>query len=139
MATHKKVIIDTGPLVAFINKHDKYHEWVKKQLALIHPPLLTCEGVLSEAAFLLRNFSGGSNLVLEYLRRDLLCISFSIENEVASIQNLMLRYNDLPMSFADACLVRMAEQHHDSAILTLDSDFQVYRKNRGQIIPLLFP
>ncbi len=52
---------------------------------------------------------------------------------------LLTRYQSVPISLADACLVRMAEQYEASFILTLDSDLRIYRKNRNEIIPVIMP
>ncbi len=134
-----RVILDTGPLVALINAHDRYHEWSKIQWADIAPPLLTCEAVLSEACFLLRNSDGGSRIVLELLERNVLNIPFRLMEDVTQIAWLLKKYADIPMSLADACLVRMTELYPDSIVLTIDSDFNIYRKNKRNIIPTLSP
>lgn len=134
-----KTIIDTGPLVAFINRRDKQHEWIKLQLSNISPPLLTCEAVLAEACFLLQELHGGAAALLECVNRNLIEVSFTLNNEITAIIKMMSQYNDVPMSFADACLVRMAEHYSDSKILTLDSDFKIYRKHGRQVIPTLMP
>ncbi len=134
-----RVILDTGPLVALINAHDRYHEWSKMQWADMAPPLLTCEAVLSEACFLLRNSDGGSRIVLELLERNVLNIPFRLMEDVTQIAWLLKKYADIPMSLADACLVRMTELYPDSIVLTIDSDFNIYRKNKRNIIPTLSP
>ena len=54
----RRVIVDAGPLVAAIDRRDRFHNWVTKEWAKLSPPLLTCEAVLSEACFLLRNVYG---------------------------------------------------------------------------------
>ena len=59
--------------------------------------------------------------------------------EITAIAKLIVRYKNIPMSLADACLVRMAEQYPDSIVMTLDSDFKVYRKNGRQVIPTIMP
>jgi len=133
------VVIDTGPLVAFLNRRDTWHGWVKKQLSEIEPPLLTCESVISEVCFLLRKIQEGPAAILELLERGLMTVPFRLENEISSIRKLMKRYRDVPISLADACLVRMAEQHGESEVLTLDSDFRIYRKHGRQIIPTIMP
>jgi predicted nucleic acid-binding protein len=134
-----RVIMDTGPLVAFLNRKDRYHAWVEEQLAEIVPPLLTCEAVLSESCFLLRDIEGGSNAVFELINRGLVSLSFDLKNEFEAIRKLMARFSNLPMSLADACLVRMSEQFSKSTVLTLDSDFQIYRKHGRKVIPLIMP
>jgi len=135
----RRIILDTGPLVAFINGRDKYHEWSKLQWAQIEPPLLTCEAVLSESCFLLRDDRNGPLSVIELLRRGVLNLAFRIDDSLDQIKWLLHKYSDVPMSLADACLVRLSELYSDSQILTLDSDFKIYRKNKRQVISLLTP
>ena len=136
--THK-VLLDAGPLVALVNRRDRYHTWAREQVAELVPPLFTCEAVLTEACHLLRNLNGGIEAVIAMAKRELIAIPFRLEEEVARIAMLIGRYSDVPMSLADACLVRMAEQHAQSVIMTLNSDFHVYRRNGRQIIPTLMP
>ena len=135
----ERVILDTGPLVAFINGRDRYHEWAKMQWAEMNPPLLTCEAVLSEACFLLRGLDGGDKAVLELLHRKVLDIPFRLVEYVSQIAWLLKKYADIPMSLADACLVRMTELYPDSPVLTLDTDFNIYRRNKHNVIPTLSP
>ena len=135
----KAVIVDSGPLVAFFNRNDRFHPWAKEQWEGIAPPLLTCESVLAETCFLLRHLRGGSRAVLELVNRGVIQTPFQLENEAKSLMSLIGRYSDVPMSLADACLVRMAEQHAQSRVLTLDGDFLIYRKNDRRVIPVLFP
>lgn len=134
-----KVILDTGPIVAYMNKKDKYHEWTVTQFATLTPPLLTCEAVLSEACFLLRHYENGAVNILKLLERQLLSLSFRLDDEISAIKKLLDKYNNLPISLADACLVRMSEQITDSVIFTLDSDFKIYRKHKRTIIPTIMP
>ena len=133
------VILDTGPLVALLNRRDRHHRWAKDQWAEIAPPLLTCETVLAEACFLVRPFAGGPTAVLEMVRRSVLNVPFRITEETDAVSRLLRKYRDVPMSLADACLVRMAERHPASFVFTLDSDFKFYRKHRRQRIPTLSP
>ncbi|MEJ2628402.1 MAG: PIN domain-containing protein [bacterium] len=134
-----RVIVDTGPLVAYLNKKDTYHDWTVTQLASLNPPLLTCESVISEACFLLRHYKNGSDNILKLLDRQLLSLPFKLENEIIPIKGLLNKYNNIPMSLADACLVRMSEQITGSVIFTLDGDFKIYRKNKRNIIPAIMP
>ena len=135
----KAVIVDSGPLVAFFNRNDRFHQWAKEEWTGIAPPLLTCEAVLAETCFLLRHLPGGSRAVLELVNRGVIQTPFQLENEAQSIMSLISRYSDIPMSLADACLVRMAEHHPQSRVLTLDGDFLIYRKNDRRVIPVLIP
>ncbi len=129
------VLLDTGPLVAALNRKDSQHQWARARLAEIAPPVLTCESVVTEACFLLRSVPGGSQNVLELVRRGELELPFRTAEHIESLMKLMKKYADVPMSFADACLVRMSELYPESVLLTLDSDFLLYRRNGRQVIP----
>lgn len=133
------LLVDTGPLVAFLNRRDQYHQWATTQMARVTPPLLTCEAVISEACFLLRASRGGSVAVLDLLERGLVQVPFRLGEEILPIKRLVARYANVPMSLADACLVRMTELYAGSMLLTCDGDFQIYRKNRRQRIPTRMP
>ena len=135
----KRVILDTGPLVAFLNARDAYHDWARDTLDTIQPPLLTCEAVMSEACFLVRQLRGGPDAVLALLTRGIVQIAFCLETEVVSVRKLMAKYATVPMSLADACLVRMAEIQNPATVLTLDRDFRTYRRDGRQMIPLILP
>jgi predicted nucleic acid-binding protein len=134
-----EVIVDTGPIVALIDKRDRHHEWAVAQWAAIEPPLLTCESVISEACFLLDQTRAGSSGVFEMLVRKVVTLSFHLGEQLTEVQRLRAKYSDVPMSVADASLVRMAEHFSRSAVLTLDGDFRVYRKHGRYVIPLILP
>ncbi len=133
------VLVDTGPLVAFLNADDRYHAWALEAFAGIETPVVTCEAVLSETCFLLRRARKGGEAVLKLLERGLLRLPFPLEPESASVRRLLARYADVPMSLADACLVRMSEQISGSILLTLDPDFKIYRKHGRQVIRTRMP
>jgi predicted nucleic acid-binding protein len=131
------VIADTGPLVAFLLEAEPRHDWVVEQFKLLRAPFLTCEPVFTEAAHFLSRTHEGIPKLFELLRQDLLLIDFSVANEAQALRSLMAKYQDLPMSLADACLVRMAEIHPTAAVFTLDHHFRVYRKNGRMPIDLV--
>ena len=131
------ILVDTGPLVALFDKRDKYHAWTVAALGSTVGPLTTCEAVLTEVCFLLKQQFGGAEEVFELLDRGLLQLRFDLGAEHERVAQLMKRYGDLPMSLADACLVRMAETIPASRVMTLDTDFTVYRRHGRQVIPLL--
>jgi len=133
------ILLDTGPLVAVLNRRDKYHAWSAGHWGRTAPPLLTCEAVLAEACFLLRDLPGGARAVMELLERHAVVLSFSLEDHSPAVARLLAKYADVPMSLADACLVRMAEVHPRSTVLTLDSDFRIYRKSNRQVVPAILP
>lgn len=136
---NSKVIIDTGVLVAYLNKREKFHEWAKIELSKINPPLLTCEAVIVESYFLLKSTYGVVDLIFSLLRTKQITIPFSLTDEMLEIEVLMKRYQNVPMSLVDACLVRMSELIPESVVLTLESDFRIYRKNRNEAIDLIIP
>ncbi|MBC8875948.1 MAG: PIN domain-containing protein [Planctomycetes bacterium] len=133
------VLIDTGPLVAAIDRRDQWHEWSNRHVGQSPAPLLTCESVLSEAWFLLRSTDIGRRSLLDLLERGAVQVGFSLQGHLPRVVELIRRYANVPMSLADGCLVRMSETIPDSVVVTLDSDFRIYRRNRRQIIPLLTP
>ena len=133
------VILDTGPLVALVDGRDKDHRWTVEQWSQIEPPLITCESVMSEACFLLAETATGGAPVLEMLARNVLSLPFRLEDHNRNVRALMRKYADVPMSLADACLVRIAEVTAHSTVLTLDREFKVYRQHGRQVIPLIIP
>ena len=134
-----RVIVDTGPLVALLNRKDHSHAWVVQQLQDIQPPLVTCEAVLAEATYLTRQTPGARVGLLEMVGEGFLTIGMAVADHHSALLAMVRRYADVPMSLADACLVRLAELFPQSPVLTLDSDFSVYRKNGRQVIEVLRP
>jgi predicted nucleic acid-binding protein len=135
----KRVIVGTGPLVALLNGGDKHHAWTRTVLDDVEAPMATCEAVLSEACFLLHRVDGGQDAVLELVARGIVTVTFSLAAELVAVRKLMDRYSAVPMSLADACLVRMSELDPRATVIALDSDFKIYRRNRRQAIPVLLP
>jgi predicted nucleic acid-binding protein len=133
------VIVDTGPLVAFLRQAEAVHEWVAAKFAELPSPFLTCEPVLAETFFLVSGQPGGPSRFFELLRSGLLEIDFSVIDEREALWKLIHKYEDLPMSLADACLVRLAEKHARAAVFTLDAHFRIYRKHGRQQIPVIMP
>ena len=121
------------------NRRDAHHEWTLSALTSVTGALTTCEPVLTETCFLLKQAFGGADEIFEMIERGLLRIEFSVAAEYKRVQYLMNSYADLPTSLADACLVRMAELHPSSRVMTLDRDFTIYRRHGRQTIPLLAP
>jgi uncharacterized protein len=133
------VIVDTGPLVALLNRRERHHEWAAKIMDTIEPPIFTCDPVLSAACFLLQDIDGGADAVLELVARGIVRSDFHVMSEVDSVRALMKKFASVPMSLADACLVRMTEIEPRSVVLTLDGDFKIYRRNKRQTVPVLMP
>jgi uncharacterized protein len=132
-------IVDTGPLVAFFDRAERHHGWVAGCLEELETPLLVCEPVLTETMYLLGRHPGAQDALFKLLRNGALNIAFRIEEHLGQLRELLQKYRDTPMSLADACIVRMAEIHERHAVLTLDSDFSIYRKHGRVPITLIYP
>jgi len=132
-------LLDTGPLVSFLASGLEHHEWAVAEWKRISPPLLTCEPVLTEAAFLLKREGGATDALFALLQRGAIRIAVTVQQQQADLRALMRRYRDRPMSLADACLVRLSELHPAAEVLTLDSDFRIYRRHGNKVIPVRMP
>lgn len=131
-----KGIADTGFIVAFANRNDQFHGWAVEVAAQLTEPLLTCEAVLAEAAFHLRDVE----VVLSLIRAGLLTLAFDAGEHLPQLDALAKRYADRQPDLADLCLVRMSELHPDRKVLTVDrTDFRIYRRNKREMIPLVCP
>jgi predicted nucleic acid-binding protein len=129
-------IADTGFLVAFGNRRDRYHGWALDLAGQITEPLLTCDAVLAEAAFHLQD----AGLVLAYVREGLVRPAFDLGEQIARVAELAGRYSDRSPDLADVCLIRMSELHPKHPVITTDlKDFRVYRRGRRDVIPLITP
>jgi predicted nucleic acid-binding protein len=133
------VLLDTGPLLTFLAAGVTHHDWVCKQWCRLSPPLLTCEPVLTEAAFLLKREGRETDPLFALLERGVLRVALQVEDQLQDLRALMRRYRDRPMSLADACLVRLVELHPGGVVFTLDTDFRIYRRHGNKVIPVLMP
>ena len=132
------VLLDTGPLVAILNRRDTYHMWSVEQARHLAPPLYTSEAVLAEAHFLLAGVNQGNRRLIDLISSSRICCQSIASENLDHVGELMLRYANVPMSFADACLVAMAE-NEPSTVFTLDRGFRIYHKNRSERLRLLLP
>jgi predicted nucleic acid-binding protein len=132
-------LTDSGPLVAFLNRLDEHHRWAREQFDHVPCPLWTCEGAIAEASHLLRTDGLPPWGVLELLEREIIAVRFDLESNLDRALSLMKKYADTPMDFVDACLVTMTEAKRDCQLITIDSDFRVYRRFERQTIPLIMP
>ncbi|HKW61749.1 MAG TPA: PIN domain-containing protein [Candidatus Acidoferrum sp.] len=133
----KNVLVDAGFLVALLNNRDTHHEWAAIQAGGLPPPWSTCEAVLSEAYHLLGQ--RGAPSLGAMLRRCALNVPFNLAENVEETTKLMEKYSNVPMSLADACLVRMTETLSEPIVLTTDKDFRVYRRHSRQVVPCITP
>jgi len=132
-------IVDTGPLVAFLDRAEQHHRWVAERIEELDAPLLVCEPVLAETMYLIARHANGQDALFELLQNGALSVAFRLEEHIGVIRQLLQKYRDTPMSLADACIVRMAEIHDRHVVLTLDSDFSVYRKHGRAPLTVIHP
>lgn len=133
------IVADTGPLVALLDRRDRWHAWAVREFGALRDPIVTCEAVVSEACFVLRSVHRGGDAVLGLVEKGVVVLRATDTEDVPRLRSLITRYGDVPMSFADACLVRITERVPDSEVLTLDADFRVYRRLGRQLIPVRMP
>ena len=132
------VLLDTGPLVAYLYPRERHHEWAAEQFEKLGRPFISCEPVLTEACFLLSRNRLSPTHAIEAVERGVVRIRIEVQEECAAIRGLMQRYANVPMSLADACLVRLAELT-GLPICTLDSDFAIYRAHGRRSLDLILP
>ncbi len=133
------VLLDTGPLVSFLADGLVHLAWEVEQWKQLRPPMLTCEPVLTEAAFLLKREGRDTDALFALLERGIIRVGLAVEDQQADLRALMRRYRNRPMSLADACLVRLSEIHGAAEVLTLDGDFRIYRRHGNKVIPVRMP
>jgi uncharacterized protein len=134
-----QVIVDAGPLVALLDAGETDHLWAVEQSTKLPQPIITCDAVLTEAFFLVSRNQMAHRHLRHLLRNGKIISDFASHEFLPRILDLMETYRNVPMSFADACLVSMVENNPGSTLFTLDRDFTVYRQQRRRIIPLLAP
>ena len=134
-----RLLVDAGPLLAFFSEDDEWYDWARSQITGTGSPLFTCESVLSEAAFLIRRQSGDPEVLVRAVLDGHVRVEFHLAEQTREIHSLMKRYRDVPISLADACLIRMTEIFPDCRLITTDRDFVVYRRFARQVIPLIAP
>lgn len=133
------ILLDTGPWVALQCRSDRFHVWAKEQFAQYPGPFLTCEAVVAETCFLLARGGFDPAKALALLERDVVQIGMSLNEEARAVRSLFERYDNVPASLADACLIRMSELYDAGKVMTLDSDFHIYRRHGRKAIAMIRP
>lgn len=131
------VLLDTGFIVARLDRSEQYHEQCLRVLDGPLVPLVTCEAVIVECCHLLRHINGAKGAILENVEQGIFQIPFALADRAREVSRLMRKYSDVPMDLADACLVDLATQLGTGRLLTLDSDFTIYRWGRNRPFELL--
>ncbi|MFN0172408.1 MAG: type II toxin-antitoxin system VapC family toxin [Bryobacteraceae bacterium] len=135
----RPVLVDTGVIVALLDRAERYHAAAVTVLEGIDAPLVTCEAVIAESCYLLRRTSGAPEAVVENVAQGVFQIPISLSRAADSVVRLLRKYRDVNIDFADACLIQCASVIESGDILTLDSDFRVYRWGKNREFRMLIP
>ena len=132
------VLVDTGPLVALLDRSDPYHLTCQETLSSLDDSLVTVWPVVTEAMYMLRAYWQAQDALWEMIDTGAVEILLLGKDDIARLRDLMRKYRDLPMDLANAALVRVAERERLRRIFTLDRrDFQIYRPSRiGRFVVL---
>ena len=133
----KAVLLDTSCIVALLDVAEPRHAECLAIVTSLLPPLITCEAVIAESCHLLRNQSGANQAILEDVRKGVYQLPHVLAARALEVAKLLRKYADVPMDLADACLVDLATQTGNGRILTLDSDFKIYRWGKNRPFELL--
>ena len=136
----KPVLLDTGVIVALLDRSEKSHQACAEAVGELEAPLITCEAVIAESCYLLRNLAGAAEAVIENVAAGIFQVSFQLSREAVGLKQVLRKYRDHKIDFADACLIRLADEFETPDILTLDKDFAAYRWSRNKrfrILPAL--
>ena len=121
------------------DRAERYHLWTVARVKELEAPLLVCEPVLTEVIYLLARSQRARDALFNLLQNGAIALAFPLEEHIGALHRLMRKYQDTPISLADACIVRMTEIHEEHSVLTLDSDFTVYRKHGRVPIAVIHP
>lgn len=128
----KPVLLDTGVIVALLDRSEKFHKACAQTVREVEAPLVTCEAVITESCYLLRNLSGASEAVIENITAGIFQVPFQLSRDTAGVKQVLRKYKDRKIDLADACLIRLADQFGTADILTLDQDFTIYRWGKNK-------
>lgn len=133
----KPVLLDTSVIVALLDRSENLHEACAETVRELRAPLITCEAVIAEGCYLLRNLSGAPEAVIENIAAGIFQIPFQLSRESAAVKHLLRKYRDRNIDLADACLIRLADEFGTADILTLDRDFAIYRWGKNKPFRML--
>ncbi|WP_421774443.1 type II toxin-antitoxin system VapC family toxin [Gracilimonas sp.] len=135
----KTVFLDTGPLVALLRERDQFHQWVKIELSKERFRFITCEAVLTETLFITRNSPHALSAISSMLDKDQLEVRSALRADKKRVFELFEKYSDQKTSLADVSLIVLYENEKSTPVFTTDSDFLVYRDQKGKPLQLISP
>ena len=135
-----RVLADTGALLAYLDRSDRWHDRCREAFGPLRLPLVTTEAVLTELFHLVGDDRREKEAAWGFVRSGVVSLAPVVDSDLPAIEALMSRYHDRPMDFADATLVHLAERESLSTVFTVDhDDFETYRlgaRKRFRILPL---
>jgi len=133
----KPVLLDTGVIVALLDRSEGRHEACAEAVRELEGPMITCEAVVAESCYLLRSLAGAAEAVIENVAAGIFQVPFQLSREAVVVQRILRKYRDLRIDLADACLIQMADEFDSGEILTLDRDFSIYRWGKNKAFRML--
>jgi predicted nucleic acid-binding protein len=133
----KPVLLDTGVIVALLDRSERFHQVCAETVRHLESPLVTCEAVIAESCYLLRNLPGAPEAVIENVISGIFQLPFQLSREAVGVKQVLRKYRDRKIDLADACLIHLAGEFETPDILTLDKDFQIYRWGRNKPFRIL--
>jgi uncharacterized protein len=134
----QKYLIDAGPIIALFDRDDRYHNQIKDFLCRLEGRLVTTWAVVTEVMYMLDFNIHVQMDFLQWIRRNALNIAIMSGNEIIRVIELMEKYSYVPMDFADATLMAISESDKINEIITIDSDFHIYRNIKNKVLQNIF-
>lgn len=128
----KKAIIDTGVIIAFFDESDKYCEAVRKFFKTYKGELYSTESVVTEVSYYFENHKKAQLYIIDWIGRGAVKIENVTNKDYPLMHSMMTKYQDTPMDYADASLMLIGEKLKITEILTIDSDFSIYKLKNGK-------
>jgi predicted nucleic acid-binding protein len=133
----KPVLLDTGFIVALLDRSESIHKMCARTVREVAVPLVTCEAVIAESCYLLRNLPGASEAVIENIAAGIFQVPLQLSRDTAGVKQVLQKYKDREIDLADACLICLADEFGTADILTLDQDFAIYRWGKNKPFRML--
>ena len=133
----KPVLLDTSVIVALLDRSEHFHQVCADSIRALDAPLVTCEAVIAESCYLLRNLPGAPEAVIDNVIAAIFQVPFQLARDAAGVNQRLRKYSDRKIDLADACLIRLADNFDTGDILTLDRDFKIYRWGKNKPFRML--
>jgi predicted nucleic acid-binding protein len=133
----KPILLDAGVIVALLDRSERFHRQCAEAARKLDAPLVTCEAVITESCYLVRNLPGASEAIIANVAEGIFQIPFQLSREAVALRPILRKYQDRAIDLADACLIHLANEFETGDILTLDKDFEIYRWGRNRTFQLL--